>query len=606
MKAIVTVVTLTLLLTFQTFPQSVSHHLLFDIITPGELMEFQRSELASIHLLKNFESILSKRRSDVKGVFMISSAKQNFKSKLLTGEIRIVTINKTTLDNRDLEIEFIQQVWDGFDWVDSSRSLKTYDENLNIDTILYQTLNDTNWVNTSQTLNSYDGSNNLIETLDQMWDGLTWVDSSKTSFTYDSNNNQIEILNQLWDGSAWVNSNKISSSYDSNNNLVEQLFQFWDGSAWINLIKTSNSYDINNNLAEQLVQFWVVSEWVDFSRAFNTYDGNNNQIEILNQLWADSVWVNSSMTLNSFNGNNNLLEILNQIWEDSSWVNSGLTSNSYNGNNNLLETLFQLWNDSSWVNSSMTSNTYDGNNNLSETVTLLWNGTEWSNDRMLTYTYDSNNNVIEVIIQEGEGLGWVNNLRFLYAYEKVIPVELTSFSASVNQEGSVVLNWTTATELNSQMFKIERRSENGQYATIGFVDGYGTTTEPQEYTYVDNTVETGTYFYRLKQIDFGGQFEYSDEIEVEVNGPLTFSLEQNYPNPFNPFTIIKYSVPENGFVKLSVYNLTGEEVNVLVNGQVNTGFYEIEFDATSLPSGIYFYIIQAGSFVETKKMVLMK
>ena len=188
----------------------------------------------------------------------------------------------------------------------------------------------------------------------------------------------------------------------------------------------------------------------------------------------------------------------------------------------------------------------------------------------------------------------------------VIPVELSSFTASVNAEGNVLLNWTTATEINNQMFEIERRSKEGQFITIGYVEGYGTTTEPQEYSYVDNTVGTGIYHYRLKQIDFLGTYEYSDEIEVEVNGPLTFVLEQNYPNPFNPSTLIKYSVPENGFVKLSVYNLVGEEVNLLVSGQVDAGFYEIEFNATALPSGIYFYKLQAGNFIETKKMVLMK
>jgi len=188
----------------------------------------------------------------------------------------------------------------------------------------------------------------------------------------------------------------------------------------------------------------------------------------------------------------------------------------------------------------------------------------------------------------------------------IIPVELTSFTANVNDQGNVVLNWSTATELNNQMFEIERKTEEGQYVTIGYVDGQGTTTEPQEYSYIDNTVETGTFFYRLKQIDFGGRYEYSDEIEVEVLGPLTFGLEQNYPNPFNPSTSIEYSVPENGFVKLSVYNLVGEEVIVLVNETVNAGFYEVTFNAAGLPSGIYFYRLQAGSFIETKKMVLMK
>ncbi|MCH7964261.1 MAG: T9SS type A sorting domain-containing protein [Bacteroidetes bacterium] len=187
-----------------------------------------------------------------------------------------------------------------------------------------------------------------------------------------------------------------------------------------------------------------------------------------------------------------------------------------------------------------------------------------------------------------------------------LPVELTSFTAYVNAEGNVVLNWSTATELNNQMFEIERRSKEGQFITIGYVEGYGTTTEPQEYSYIDNTVGTGIYYYRLKQIDFGGQYEYSDEIEVEVNGPLTFALEQNYPNPFNPSTLIKYSVPENGSVKLSVYNLVGEEVSVLVNQEVDAGFYEATFNAADFPSGIYFYKLQSDSFVETKKMVLMK
>jgi len=187
-----------------------------------------------------------------------------------------------------------------------------------------------------------------------------------------------------------------------------------------------------------------------------------------------------------------------------------------------------------------------------------------------------------------------------------IPVELTSFAANVNKEGDVILNWRTATELNNQMFEIERRSEEGQYIMIGYVNGHGTTTEPQEYTYIDNTVETGTFFYRLKQIDFGGRYEYSDEIEVEILGPLTFDLDQNYPNPFNPSTNIKYSVPETGSVKLSIYNALGEEVAVLVNGIVQAGFYEVTFDASNLPSGAYYYRLQSDNLNQVMKMLLLK
>ena len=85
-----------------------------------------------------------------------------------------------------------------------------------------------------------------------------------------------------------------------------------------------------------------------------------------------------------------------------------------------------------------------------------------------------------------------------------------------------------------------------------------------------------------------------------------YQLFQNYPNPFNPSTKIKYSVPESGFVKLSVYNLVGEEVSVLVNEKVDAGIYEVTFSAANLPSGTYFYRLQAGNTVKLKKIVLLK
>lgn len=192
-----------------------------------------------------------------------------------------------------------------------------------------------------------------------------------------------------------------------------------------------------------------------------------------------------------------------------------------------------------------------------------------------------------------------------------IPVELTSFTASV-QENNVTLNWSTATELNNQGFEIERASLSATpsqvWEKIGFVPGSGTTTEPRSYSFVDNDITLGKYSYRLKQIDYDGTFEYSEELEVEIEllTPDEYALEQNYPNPFNPVTIIKYSLPVKNLVTLKVYNLLGEEITTLVNETKEVGSYEVSFKATSLPSGIYFYTIKAGEYVATKKMVLLK
>jgi hypothetical protein len=197
-------------------------------------------------------------------------------------------------------------------------------------------------------------------------------------------------------------------------------------------------------------------------------------------------------------------------------------------------------------------------------------------------------------------------LMMLYLDDTPVPVELKSFTATVNNSGQVVLNWTTATEINNQMFQIERKLVGDNFEKIGHVPGFGTTTEPKSYSFIDEDVSAGTYDYRLKQIDFNGAFEYSNEIEVVVSSPVEFALGQNYPNPFNPTTKIEYSVPATGNVKLTIHNLIGEEVALLVNGQVEAGFYETTFDAFNLPSGMYLYKLQAGNLIEIKKMILVK
>ncbi len=185
-----------------------------------------------------------------------------------------------------------------------------------------------------------------------------------------------------------------------------------------------------------------------------------------------------------------------------------------------------------------------------------------------------------------------------------LPVELTGFTGFVSN-GKVNLNWSTATETNNSGFEIERKSEY-DWTQIGFVPGSGTSSEQRAYSFVDEIVTSGNYSYRLKQIDFNGQFEYSEIIEIDINTPAEYSLEQNYPNPFNPSTTINYSIKENGLVTLKVFDILGNEVKTIINAEQEAGVYRIEFNASSLASGIYFYTLTAGDFVSTKKMVLLK
>jgi len=187
----------------------------------------------------------------------------------------------------------------------------------------------------------------------------------------------------------------------------------------------------------------------------------------------------------------------------------------------------------------------------------------------------------------------------------VIPVELLSFTATTNGK-EVNLSWSTASELNNQLFEIQRSFEGSDFATIGFVNGKGTTSEKQDYIYKDKILSDGKYYYRLKQIDYLGQSEYSDIIEMDIRAFSSYLLEQNFPNPFNPTTTIGYGLKEKSNVKITVINSIGEEVALLVNQEKESGYHTIEFNAANLPSGVYFYHLKAGDFVELKKMILMK
>lgn len=202
---------------------------------------------------------------------------------------------------------------------------------------------------------------------------------------------------------------------------------------------------------------------------------------------------------------------------------------------------------------------------------------------------------------------YIYNTSSCYVYTpESVPVELTTFTGSfVN--GKLMLSWSTATETNNRGFEIERKTRSGSYQKIGFITGAGTTTIPQKYKFTDDKINSGTYTYRLKQIDFDGKYECSNEVEINTSASQSYALEQNYPNPFNPSTVINYELKTAGFVTLKVYDILGREVAALVNGYQNAGTHKVNFNASSLSSGVYIYRIQAGeNFSESKKMILMR
>ena len=225
------------------------------------------------------------------------------------------------------------------------------------------------------------------------------------------------------------------------------------------------------------------------------------------------------------------------------------------------------------------------------------------------------------------GSGWDSDNNLDDFYIQVIdssfsplPVELSSFNASIIENNFVQLNWQTETEINNFGFEIQRADKWAvDWKELGFVAGNGTSNSKRIYCFIDkNILDTQKYFYRLKQIDQNGSFSFSEIKQISLALPALFEVFQNYPNPFNPSTVIRYNLNTDNFISIKVFDILGSEVASLVNEFQTAGRHYVEFNSSqtkrikSLASGIYYYVINAYSadgkknLSETRKMLLLK
>jgi hypothetical protein len=230
-------------------------------------------------------------------------------------------------------------------------------------------------------------------------------------------------------------------------------------------------------------------------------------------------------------------------------------------------------------------------------------------DANLTATDIARDDIITAVcLRQGEETYTVqvDGIRVATSWNEVIPVELVSFSASVTGK-AVTLIWNTASELNNKGFEVQRSVNSKNWDAIAFVEGRGTSSSLAEYDYTDNAISLGKYYYRLKQIDYDGSYELSNAVEVFVGIPKGFVLEQNYPNPFNPGTTIKFGFDNNTKAELRIYNVLGKEIANLFSETVEAGrIYNIDFNASELASGVYYYKLTGNNRAEIKKMLLLK
>jgi Secretion system C-terminal sorting domain len=379
---------------------------------------------------------------------------------------------------------------------------------------------------------------------------------------------------------------------------------------WVDTLRHTNAYDASNNMLSDLLEQWSNGQWVDVDRKTYTYDASNNMHSELYEHWLDSQWVNRTLNTYTYDANRHLLSNLIEAW-DGGWLNYGCYTYTYDASGNMLSDSYVFWSFDQFLvyYPWRDTLTYDENGHiLTELHEVGWVG-PFVNDNRWTYTYDSTWAIVSKLNEKWLNGQWVPGQRYTYTYDA---------------EGSMLF-WLTELWSNDQWVNSERST----YA----YDAEGNLTSLWHYGWL-NSSWTST------DIGEGGGFGVSDSAgntydlgygynctlirKLIVTGvasqsgnlPAVCSLSQNYPNPFNPTTKIQFTIvsAKSGSASggnrqltiVNVYDVLGREVATLVNEVKEPGTYTVQFSGSGLACGVYFYRLQAGSFVQTKKLLLLR
>ena len=386
------------------------------------------------------------------------------------------------------------------------------------------------------------------------------------------------------------------------------------------IIKYYYNYDSLGNVAiETKTNYW---------KLINAYDSVGNKINFVWEIWENNQWDNFALITSEYDSVGNEAFGLFQLWNNSNWENSSQTKYSYNSHGDLSSYISEDWDGSGWVKSFRVTYTYDSNYVVISRLNQNGGGNDWDGYTWRdTYTYDSNGNKIMHLSEDFINNQWINDIRLIYEYDENDNIILTFYDYWKDNKWISKYKWTNTFDSNGKnILYLAEVADSGKwsnsrrtffsYSSEGYIN-YG----KSEMWIVSDSIweaDNGSVFVYDIEGNFRSYFGHEvqiyyakkTDIREEVLQLEDYFLLQNYPNPFNPSTFIRYEIGytrhETQHVKFSVYNLLGQEVAVLVNKEQKSGIYEIKFDATLLPSGIYIYRLNVGDFDKSKKMILLK
>ena len=462
---------------------------------------------------------------------------------------------------------------------------------------------DESWESRSRIVQHFNGGALLDSLTIQELDAGTWRDPARATPQYDSSDRVTLCTVEGKESDGFVNSLRQDLRYNSDGRLDSLLVEAWDSDSeeWVNSLLSRFEYDDSGNDTLQVDQVWNPNSetWINNQRFLRTYDSQDRIEEELQESW----------------------DIPAQDWENES-------RSQFTYMTDEREVVDQTWDGSDWVDDARRTTSLDNNGLPESTLTEDWDGSNWVNDAQsnVFYTTDGGTEKFERIVNENWDDGndeWVNDNRTRFSYNSVIPVELARFEAQRSGEGTVRLTWQTASETNNSGFAVQRRvsdasapgasqvSSGASWSTVQFVEGAGTTSEPQFYQFTDQTVPYAaeTVRYRLKQVDLDGSTDLSDVVKVRLGAPERLALQAPFPNPSQNQATVRYEVPErfqDTEVQVAVYDLLGRRVATPVDGRKSAGRAQIQLRTQDLPSGTYILRLQAADQTRTQRLTIVK
>ncbi len=398
----------------------------------------------------------------------------------------------------------------------------------------------------------------IKSTLIENWQNDNWVNYQLTTYLFDLENRSTGFIVQDWDNDNWINSINLGIVLNSQAFPIIDSIRFWDNNNWENKFKHYYEYNSNNDVTVLLTQMWndTTKVWENMMNLIINYDDNFKITSDFTEVWSDTGWSPLFREYYYYNEVDSCKGRLSQMWMGNEYVDWERITYKYNDKNLKIEELDESWVffQSKWMNSLRYKYEYNTNNQVIVKYDEQWDLSSGERNiyKKISTTYNEKL-IAEELTQEWKESNWVNTDLDTYAYED-------------NQ--ITVMLWQKWDDVNDNWYNFQR-----------WTNEYGTAVS----------------------------------VENEKGIPAEFSLSQNYPNPFNPTTTIKYSIPavdENSSsatnVIIKVYDILGKEITTLVNQTQNPGQYKVTFNAVNLPSGLYFYRLQVGNNILTKKCLLIK